>query len=57
MNTLSVARMAALPAAAIDVPQMLDTLNVQFAPIAVANWPAEYPYTPKAEFRLAWCEE
>lgn len=57
MNTLSVARMATLPSAAINVPQVLDTLNVQFSPIAIANWPAEYPYTPKAEFRLAWCEE
>ena len=57
MNTLSVARMASLPSAAIDVPQVLDALNVQFSPIAIANWPEEYPYTPKAEFRLAWCEE
>lgn len=57
MNTLSVAHMAALPSAAVDVPQILDTLNVPFSPIAIANWPDEYPYTPKAEFRLAWCEE
>ena len=57
MNTLSVARMASLPSAACDVPQLLDELNVSFSPIAIANWPAEYPYTPKAEFRLAWCPE
>lgn len=57
MNTLSVARMASLPSAACDVPQLLDELNVPFSPIAIANWPAEFPYTPKAEFRLAWCPE
>ncbi len=36
-----------------DVPAMLDAEGVQFVAIDTNDWSAEYPYTPKAEFRIA----
>lgn len=35
-----------------DVPAMLDTEGVQFETIDTNDWAADYPYTPKAEFRI-----
>lgn len=55
--SLEILRMASLPASAAEVPQLFDKMNVPFVPIAIANWPDEYPYTPEAAVRVAWCKE
>lgn len=57
MNKLKIARLAQLPVDASLVPQQLDTLNVAFVPISTLNWPDEYPYSPEASFRMAWCPD
>ena len=36
-----------------DVPAMLDAEGVQFVAIDTNDWSADFPYTPKAEFRIA----
>ena len=40
-----------------QVPALLDANGVPFAPIAHANWQHQYPYVPRAEFRIAQCAE
>lgn len=36
-----------------DVSAMLDAEGVQFVTIDTNNWPTDFPYTPKVEFRIA----
>lgn len=38
------------------LPDLLDEEKIGFQPIDNVNWPAEYPYKPKAEFRMAHTE-
>lgn len=57
MNTISVARIEALPQEASLVPDVLDAMAVPFVPIATLNWPDEFPYCPEVKFRMAWCPE
>ena len=56
-KSISVPRIAALPHEAAEVPQVLDAISVPFESVATINWPDEYPYCPKVEFRMAWCPE
>ena len=41
------------PSSAADVPALLDAAGVSFQAIGTVDWPADYPYAPCAEFRLA----
>lgn len=41
------------PAAAQDVPALLDREQVEFHTVDSVNWKDNYPYCPKVEFRLA----
>ena len=56
-NFLEIPRIASLPSSAADVANVLDSLNVEFHPIDIVNWPNEYPYCPNAVFRIAWCPD
>ncbi len=56
-HPITVTRIKALPQEATEVPQLLDAMSVPFEPIAVVNWPDEYPYCPDVAFRMAWCPE
>ncbi len=42
-----------IPVQLQDVPALLDAEGVQFSPIDTNNWAADFPYTPKVEFRIA----
>lgn len=39
------------------LPDLLDEERIGFQPIDNVNWPAEYPYKPKVEFRMAHTED
>lgn len=57
MKRLVIPRVETLPTSAALVPDVLDALNADFQPIAAVNWPDEFPYSPEAAFRMAWCPE
>ena len=57
MKTITIPPIIALPQDAIEVPGLLDAMAVPFEPIAVVNWPDEYPYCPDVKVRMAWCPE
>ncbi len=39
---------------AADVPHVLNNAQVEFTPIAHANWSNEFPYCPDVQFRIAY---
>lgn len=57
MRKLDIPRLQVFPASASEVPQILDAMYIPFEPIAVLNWPNEYPYCPQVGFRMAWCPD
>lgn len=57
MKSLTVSRIVALPNEASDVPALLDSMAVPFEPVAMVNWPKEFPYCPEAAVRMVWCPD
>lgn len=57
MNRIQIPRIGSLPTVAAEVPALFDSLAMPFQPIAMVNWPDEYPYCPEAAFRMAWCPD
>lgn len=57
LKTLTVKRLAQTPADAAGVPALLDREGIAFQPIDSVNWAREYPYAPKAEFRVAYTDD
>ena len=56
-KSILVPRITVLPQEATEVPKILDEMSVLFEPVAVVNWPDEFPYCPDAAVRMAWCPE
>lgn len=50
---LTIRKIDAAPARADDVAAALDAAGVEFNAIGCVNWPHDFPYAPRAEFRLA----
>ena len=38
---------------AAEISELFDSAAIPFHPIAVVNWPKEFPYTPGVKFRIA----
>ena len=57
IKSIVIPRLSELPAEAVDVPQLLDSMSVSFEPVSMVNWPNDYPYCPSMAFRMAWCPE
>ena len=47
-KSILVPRITVLPQEATEVPKILDEMSVPFEPVAVVNWPDEFPYCPDA---------
>ena len=55
---ISVKKVAArIMGEASQIPQVMDTARVEWTTIGCCNWPEEFPYKPKAEFRIAYTDE
>jgi len=57
IKSIVIPRLSELPAEAVGVPQLLDSMSVSFEPVSMVNWPNDYPYCPSMAFRMAWCPE
>lgn len=57
MKQLVIPQLTTTPTDAQLVPALLDEACVPFQSIDNANWKADYPYTPKVQFRLAYTDE
>ncbi len=55
MKSIVVPRIVELPQEAVVVPAVLDAMAVPFEPVAMVNWPDEFPYCPDVAVRMAWC--
>ena len=53
IKSIVIPRLSELPAEAVDVPQLLDSMSVSFEPVSMVNWPNDYPYCPSMAFRMA----
>lgn len=52
MKRLTIKKLSQQPLAAADIPAIMDAEQIPFELIDNANWAADYPYTPKASFRM-----
>lgn len=57
MKSITLSQITAPAPEAILVPQLLDASGVEWQPVACCNWPESFPYSPKAEFRIAYNAE
>ncbi len=53
MKHLNVPFVGGCTPVAAGVPQLLDASGVDWHKVGCNNWPADYPYTPDARFRIA----
>ncbi len=53
---MKVRKVSASHLQACDLPKLFDEEKIDFSPIDRVNWP-EYPYRPKASFRIAHTED
>ena len=56
-NELTIKRIAGVVGDAQQVPQVLNDNGVEWNTVGCCNWPEEFPYVPKAEFRVAYNDE
>lgn len=53
MKTLKIKAIPSTPAEASQVDALLNSHDIEWQLVGCNNWPAGYPYTPQAEFRIA----
>lgn len=53
MKTIEVLKIKETPAEAREVVDLLDKNGVEWHSVGCNNWPEDYPYSPRAEFRIA----
>lgn len=56
MNTLNVKKVSATNIEPQNIPALLDSEKIDFTLINTVNW-ADYPYCPKAAFRIAYTDD
>lgn len=56
MKTLHVSKIETTPNDAREVPALMDKAAVNFNAIGCVDWQKDYPYAPKAAFRIAYTD-
>ena len=57
MKKIEILKIKETPAEACEVVDLLDRNGVEWHSVGCNNWPEDYPYSPKAEFRIAFTSD
>lgn len=57
MKSITLTQIKATIGEAAQIPQLLTDSGIEWQAVACCNWPESFPYSPKAEFRIAYTGE